>query len=154
MSRAILADGNATPACQGFTQQQEVGTPFTSILIILATASPSRPWQRQFFSLRLQFLTFLIQTNQGMVRIIGSLVDSQYIFHFGNETRADFWKTPTLDRPGSQFVFFSNCQTQVSEICSAYPKATIRSARSWRVQRLRPSGGSEQANITSLASAS
>src|SRR6266487_2841139 len=154
MGGAILADSHPAPARQWFTDQQEIGAAFAAILIILANASPTRLRQHKLGSLRLQFLAFLVQTHHWILLVIRSLVHRQHIFHLGDETSAHFRKTPALDRPRSQFVFFSSFNTQVSEICSVYPNATIRSAKSCNVQRLRPTGGSEHANITSFASAS
>src|ERR1044071_4012676 len=135
MSGAILADGYSTPTRQRFTDQQKIGAAFAFIIVILMAACLTRLWQYKLFSLRLQFLALLVQADHGLVRIIGSLVHRQYIFHLRNETRAYFGNTPTLDHPRPQFVFFSSFNTQVSEICSVYPKATIRSANSWQIGR-------------------
>src|SRR5512134_1110500 len=86
-------------------------------------------------------------------RVGRPLVDIQHILHgsheFGILAR---WDDPLLLQPRLEFVFLRVRRTVSDEIRSTTPRSTSRSASSRIVQRVRPSGGCEQAMVTSWAS--
>ncbi|MNT31835.1 hypothetical protein D3C72_1676880 [compost metagenome] len=101
-----------------------------------------------------QLLIGFIDANNRMHRIIGTLIDIQYILHFGYKFCTGFWNAPFLDEPWFDLVFFITSQTVLSVIYSTTSSRISSSAMACIVQRERPSGGSEQAMAQILASIS
>src|SRR4030095_3420755 len=85
--------------------------------------------------------------------VVGLGLQVQDIFHVRYKLGADLWEAPLGLQAGLEVVFLSTRRTDSSEYASANSRVTTRSAKSWRVQRSRPSGAGPQASAISRASA-
>src|SRR6185503_9504272 len=95
----------------------------------------------------------LIHTDLGPLRVEGTGVDFQHVFHVSDELPAVLGRdAPLLLQPGLRFVFLSVWRTVSWEIASTWPSWTNRSASKRRDQRAWPSGASLQARVMSCAS--
>ncbi len=92
-----------------------------------------------------------IKTDYRQTRVIHSLIDIQNLFHMPNERRGDLAYAPMLLQVWLEFVFFRILFTVWCEMVSTNSSSTTLSAMRRKVQRLRPSGGSEQAKAVILA---
>src|SRR5205823_14610283 len=102
-----------------------------------------------------QRLVRLIQADLGALRVIGSVVNLQHVFHSGDELAIRLaGDTPLALQPRLEIPLLSTCRTVSWETLSTWPSSTIRLARSRNAQRLRPSGAWLQASAIRWASPS
>src|SRR5215207_10431152 len=88
------------------------------------------------------------------IRIVGLLVEVQDLFHPPHELGVVLgWDHPLLDQVRLEAGFLSVLRTVSCETFSTIPSSTALSAKSLKLQRLRPRGGSEQAKAIRCASA-
>ncbi len=124
---------------------------------VLVVVTSDLPWSGRHGRLLFadQLLARLVQAHYRTGRIIRPLVHLQHVFHLPNELGVGLrWNAPLFAQPRLEFIFFSVRRTVSFERASTYSKATIRSASSRSVQRLRPSGAWLQASATRWASPS
>lgn len=103
-----------------------------------------------------EVLAGLVETDDWTGLVVQFFVKRKDCFHSVDELRVFLgWNEPVLRAVWLQVVFFRRCRTASSEIesNSISSSVTRRSARSAYVQRVLPSGGSEQARAIRWASA-
>src|SRR3712207_1730795 len=97
----------------------------------------------------------LVEANDGTFRIVRLFVEVQDRFHPPHECGILLGRDhPLFDEVRAKFVFLSVLRTVSCETSSTMPSSTALSARSLKLQRLRPLGGSEHASASRRASRS
>src|SRR4030042_5098335 len=152
--RSALGDPYISLPIKRFEKHEHIANTITLIFIIITYlyAGSHSPWFTGLFG---QLFGCLVHADQWKIRIIGSLVNSQDIFHGTNKGRIGLrGNAPLIFQPRLKFVFFKVWRTASYEILSTYPSSTILSANSRSVQRTRPVGGSLQQSAIKWASTS
>ncbi len=92
-----------------------------------------------------------IKADQRVLWIVCQSVEIQKLLHACQKTAIQLAKTPGPFQVRFQFVFLRISFTSVCEMCSQYASSTALSAKSRKLQRAYPSGGSLQAKAVILA---
>src|SRR5262245_49012702 len=101
-----------------------------------------------------ELLGSFVQADQRSLRIEGTLVDIQHVFHGAHKRGVGFGRNaPALLQPGLEFVFLSVWRTVSWLTASTYPCWISRSASRCSVQRFCPLGGALQTVAMRKASA-
>src|SRR5215510_1293572 len=149
---ALLCHLHVPLAGLRFHKEKEIARAVAFIFVIKALRLPwlCRQGLSGFFD---QLLARLIKIDFGACGIIRLRVGVQHVLHRGDKRTAHFWDAPLFLQPRLAVAFFKTRRTLSYEYDSARPSATTRSASTYKVQRLRPSGASLQASAIRRASA-
>ena len=168
LSCTLTAHPYPPPSPKRLTRHEQIDHPSPSVLVILSLVCSllfggTRSWWERLstWGVASQFLALLVYAHHRIISRVGTLVHTKHIFHLGYELGSRYRfgvvadrQAPTLHFPGSKPIFFRRFITPTSEMVSMYPSSTIVSASSCNVHLALPSGGWEQASVTSLASMS
>jgi len=150
--RVPISDFDTPPAFQWSEHHKQIGGAVALVFIIVAPGlSRLHPdWGTTFLY---KLLGGLVHANQGMIGIVGPLIDFQHIFHCRYECAVRLGRNnPLLLDVGFENVFFRTRPIVLSLALSTIFSSTTFSSSSRNVQRTRPLGGSEQARAMSFAS--
>src|SRR5262245_15750061 len=153
-SRPMLWDMQVPHATQRLREHENVRRPNPLILVV---DLPRLPWgsRERRPGLLDQLHGLFIHAYQRDLRIVGLLIDRQDILHMCHKLATVLGRNhPHLLQIRPQRIFLSACLTVSWLIASTMAKATAWSARSRRVQRAWPAGGSLHLSAISLASPS
>src|SRR4030042_1278995 len=146
--RAPLAHEYLPPTAQRLNEQNLTAHPFPFVLMVITHGLPLFRGQGHAGFCN-QLLAGFVHAQHRILRIVGFPIQLQHVLHPADKFRVGFWRNaPRLLQPGLQTVFFSTCRTLSCESFSAHFSSTSWLARSRRVQRLGPFGGSLLANAT------
>ena len=151
-SGAMFRDGNMSFAAEWLDFHKYFRHAVSDVFIVNALRLPRFAWYRlpDFTD---HLLAGFIHADNRVVRIIRQMIHLQNILHVGYKRRTSFWGDfPVFAEVRLKFVFFKTRCTVMCDTDSAKLSSTALSARSLTVQRLCPSGTSEQAKAISLAS--
>src|SRR5262249_57398906 len=113
--------------------------PAFALVLVIAPAGLTRSRIHRPPRLPDELLAGLVDTDDGAVGVVGSLVDLQDVLHPPDELGVGVGRdAPHLDQPRLQFVFLSVRRTVSCETLSTWPRSTSRVASSRSVQRHRP----------------
>src|SRR3989338_4334664 len=150
---AMIGDHDRPPPSFGFDRHEQVASASTVILIILLRGRAGLDWQRRPRILE-QLLALLVQTNDGFLRMERAGIKVEQVVHslpifFGQSANAPHHLAPWLEA-----VFFSNRRIVSRLIWPISACFCAACSNNSSVQRLVPSGGSEQAKAAICASTS
>src|SRR6516165_8216259 len=140
--RVPISDFDAPPAFQWSEHHKQIGSAVALVFIIVAPGlSRLHPdWGTSFLY---KLLGGLVHANQGMIGIVGPLIDFQHIFHRRYECAVRLGRNnPLLLDVGFENVFFRTRPIVLSLALSTIFSSTTFSSSSRNVQRTRPLGGS------------
>src|SRR5215213_2899298 len=150
--RAPLRDAHVPLPGQRLAHHEQVRRPLPLVFVV----GPRRPaWGGRHRHARLgdQLLAGLVQADLRSLGVAGPLVDLQHVLHLAHEVRALLGRDhPLLLAPRLEVVFLSVVRTHSGLMAPTTSSATSRSAKSFKVQRSRPSGGGLHAKATRRAS--
>src|SRR5262249_1890734 len=150
--RPPFGHGDVSSATERLEHHEQVGRAVALVLVIGGGRAPGGRRDRRPGLLH-QLLARLVETHHGALGVVRPLIDLQHIFHRADKVSVLIrGNHPLLLQPGLQRVFFSVSRTVSVAIESTTSNSTSLSARSFKVQRARPSGGRLQAMAISRAS--
>jgi hypothetical protein len=146
------SDLDLTPSFHRSIPHEGGDTPATDVFVVLL-GDRSGLGKQAIRMMVDQLFDKFIETDQRAPGIARTLVNLQNIFHRSYECGIGFWRnTPPFYQPGFEFVFFKACRTVSGEILWTTSSSTNFPAKSFRVRRAQPGGGSRQAIWTKRAS--
>ncbi len=148
---ALTGDLDVSPSDLPFAAQEEVAR---SLALVFVIEAPGRAWSSRQWRFRVgeQLPIGFIEADFRALRVIRFGIESQHIFHTGDERPAHFGNAPLLFEPWLEFVFLSTRHTVSAEQLSANFNSTTRSANNCSVQCSRPPGAALHASAIRRAS--
>src|ERR671918_1576503 len=144
LHRALFGHLQVPPALLRLEEQKQVAAAVTLVLVIVPLPL-ARPGGQAHPGFGYQLLVGLVEADLGPPGVVGFLVEVQDVLHVGHELGVYLRDAPLLLLPGLEVCFLRTCRTVSLAMESAKPNSTALPARSRRVQRAWPSGGSLQA---------
>src|SRR3990172_4159224 len=148
---ALPGHSYLAPAGQGLHRHEDVGRTGTLVLIVIERRL-TRGHGARCTRLRHQLHRLFVEADDWTHGIVRLCVQLKHVFHGAYEVCAYRSHAPLLAPPGLHIPLFRVRRTVSSQMLSTILSSTRRSARSCRVQRVRPEGGPLQASARRWAS--
>lgn len=125
-----ITDPDLAPASQRLADQEQMGHPAAQILGVVALRLSRGGGQRRS-DLTAQLPTRLVQTDDRMGRVVGTVAPIKQVLHVPDKLRVGLRRNaPRLPQPQFEFVCFQVRRTVSEEMASTISSRTYSSANS------------------------